>query len=49
MTREVHGSLLFGAAEGIVDWASIRQGVLAPEAGDDRPPTRGKASRVDES
>lgn len=39
VTREIHNSPLFRVAEDIVDRAGIRQGVLAPDAGDERVPT----------
>lgn len=38
VTREIHDSLLFRAAEDIVDRAGIRMGVLAPDRGDERVP-----------
>ncbi len=39
VTRNIHDSVLFRAAEDIVDRAGIRQGVLAPDPGDERLPT----------
>ncbi len=39
VTREIHESVLFRVAEDIVDRAGIRQGVLAPDPGDERMPT----------
>ncbi len=39
VTREVHDTPLFRAAEDIVDRVGIRQGALAPEPGDQRVPT----------
>ena len=39
VTREIHESLVFRAAEDIADRAGIRQGVLAPDPGDERVPT----------
>ncbi len=38
VTREVHDTPLFRAAEDIVDRAGIRQGALAPDPGDERVP-----------
>lgn len=39
VTREIHDSPLFRAAEDIADRAGIRQGALAPDPGDERVPT----------
>jgi excisionase family DNA binding protein len=39
VTREVHASPLFRVAEDVVDRVGIRQGVLAPDPGDERVPT----------
>jgi len=39
VTREIHDTPLFRAAEDIVDRVGIRQGALAPEPGDERVPT----------
>jgi excisionase family DNA binding protein len=39
VTREVHASPLFLVAEDVVDRVGIRQGVLAPDPGDERVPT----------
>ena len=39
VTRQIHDTPLFRAAEDIVDRAGIRQGVLAPDPGDERVPT----------
>jgi excisionase family DNA binding protein len=39
VTREIHDSLLFRVAEDTVDRAGIRQGVIAPDPGDERVPT----------
>ena len=39
VTRQIHDTPLFRAAEDIVDRAGIRQGVLAPDVGDERVPT----------
>lgn len=39
VTRQIHDSLLFQVAEDIVDRVGIRQGVLAPDPGDERLPT----------
>ncbi|MHC4933965.1 MAG: helix-turn-helix domain-containing protein [Planctomycetota bacterium] len=39
VTREIHDTLLFRVAEDIVDRVGIRQGVLAPDAGEGRVPT----------
>lgn len=39
VTREVHDSPIFRAVEDIVDRVGIRQGVLAPDPGDERVPT----------
>ena len=39
VTREIHASPLFRVAEDVVDRVGIRQGVLAPDAGDERVPT----------
>jgi len=39
ITREVHETPLFRAAEDIVDRVGIRQGALAPDPGDERVPT----------
>jgi excisionase family DNA binding protein len=38
VTREIHDSLLFQVAEDIADRAGIRQGILAPDPGDERVP-----------
>ena len=39
VTREIHETPLFRAAEDIVDRVGIRQGALAPDPGDERVPT----------
>jgi len=39
VTREIHDTPLFRAAEDIVDRVGIRQGALAPDPGDERVPT----------
>ena len=39
VTREIHDTPLFCAAEDIVDRVGIRQGVLAPDSDDERVPT----------
>ncbi|HVE82721.1 MAG TPA: helix-turn-helix domain-containing protein [Myxococcales bacterium] len=39
VTHELHASPLFRAAEDIADRAGIRQGMLAPDPGDERVPT----------
>jgi excisionase family DNA binding protein len=38
VTREIHDTALFRAAEDVVDRVGIRQGVLAPDPGDARMP-----------
>lgn len=47
VTREIHGRPLFRVAEDIVDRAGIRQGVLAPDPGDERAPTEEIVSVTD--
>jgi excisionase family DNA binding protein len=39
VTREIHDTPLFRAAEDIVDRVGIRQGAIAPDPGDERIPT----------
>lgn len=39
VTKQIHDTPLFRAAEDIVDRVGIRQGVLAPDPGDERLPT----------